>query len=305
MPERFKLPAIKVYDGKSDPQDHLDHFNDFIELHLVSNLAKCRVFDVTLTRGAKKWFRSIPAGSITSWQQLSTSFLRHFQATRKIAIPLVHLGNLKQKQGETLKSYINYFNDMSNFVTWSPDARILAHLTNGVLLEISFWDELQQKECRKVDEFYRKACKYLKLEDTKEALCKIKGTTTGKNNNLERGVDDQKRQGKRRGENKRAKSLKKQKNGPLENKGSLPKYKNYHSLTASLDHVYTIKDRNLYRPPEPMKGDRVRRDIKRNCVFHKDIGHTTDKCVALKDEIKRLIRVGYFKEFMNEPQAAN
>ena len=56
----FKLPAIKAYDGKSDPQDHLDHFNDLMELHLVSKLAKCRVFVVTLMKGAKRWFRSIP-----------------------------------------------------------------------------------------------------------------------------------------------------------------------------------------------------------------------------------------------------
>ena len=54
-----------------------------------------------------------------------------------------------------------------------------------------------------------------------------------------------------------------------------------------------------------MKGDKVCRDIKRNCAFHKDIGHTMDKCVALKDEIERLIRVGYFKEFIDEPQATN
>ena len=54
-----------------------------------------------------------------------------------------------------------------------------------------------------------------------------------------------------------------------------------------------------------MKGDWVRRDIKRNYAFQKDIRHTTDKCVALKDEIERLIRAGYFKEFVDEPQAAN
>ena len=88
-----------------------------MELHLVSELAKSRVFAITLTVGAKKWFRSIPAGSVSNWQQLSTSFLQHFQVTRKTVIPLAHLRNVKQKKGETLKSYINYFNDMSNFVT--------------------------------------------------------------------------------------------------------------------------------------------------------------------------------------------
>ena len=54
-----------------------------------------------------------------------------------------------------------------------------------------------------------------------------------------------------------------------------------------------------------MKGDRVLRDIKRNYGFHKDTWHTTNKCVALKGEIKRLIRAGCFKEFMDEPQVAN
>ena len=52
-----------------------------------------------------------------------------------------------------------------------------------------------------------------------------------------------------------------------------------------------------------MKNERTRRDIKRNCAFHKDIGHTTDRCVALKDEIERLIRADHFKEFVDEQHA--
>ena len=74
-PKGFKLPTIKAYKTKSDPQDHLDHFNDFIELHLVSEMAKCRVFTITLTSGTKKWLRAILSRSVASWQQLSTSFL--------------------------------------------------------------------------------------------------------------------------------------------------------------------------------------------------------------------------------------
>ena len=64
LPEGFKLPTIKMYEGKSDPQDHLDHFNDLMELHLVSDNAKGRVFAVTLSSGAKKWFRSMALVSI-------------------------------------------------------------------------------------------------------------------------------------------------------------------------------------------------------------------------------------------------
>ena len=75
---------------------------------------------------------------ISSWQQLSTSFVQHFQATRKGDVLLAHVGNMNQKKSETPKSYINRFNEMSNFMTWSPDARVLAHLTNGVPPETPF-----------------------------------------------------------------------------------------------------------------------------------------------------------------------
>ena len=49
-----------------------------------------------------------------------------------------------------------------------------------------------------------------------------------------------------------------------------------------------------------MKGDKVRRDVKRNCAFHKDIGHNTDRFVAMKDKIERLIWAVHFKEFVDE-----
>ena len=47
LPKGFKLLNIKAYEGKANPQDHLDHFNDLMELHMMSDLAKCRVFVVT------------------------------------------------------------------------------------------------------------------------------------------------------------------------------------------------------------------------------------------------------------------
>ena len=48
---------------------------------------------------------------------------------------------------------------------------------------------------------------------------------------------------------------------------------------------------------------RSRKDVKKNCAYHKNIGHNTMKCSALRDEIERLIRAGHFKELLDvEPQ---
>ena len=80
-------------------------------------------------------------------------------------------------------------------------------------------------------------------------------------------------------------------------------YTNYHALNAPQDHIYAISNKNMFRKPDEMRGNRSRRDVKKNCAYHKDIGHNTVKCNALRDEIERLIVAGYFKEFLeNEPQ---
>ena len=72
-----------------------------------------------------------------------------------------------------------------------------------------------------------------------------------------------------------------------------------------MDHIYVVIDRSLHRQPEAMKGDRSQRDVKRNYALHIDIRHNTKRCVALKDEIERLIKAGHFKEFIDEPHMAN
>ena len=77
-----------------------------------------------------------------------------------------------------------------------------------------------------MDEFYGKACKYLKLKDSKEALRKAKGVAANKKNDPRTMSDSNKGQDKRWGEDKCSKSPKKQRSGPIENRGLPPKCTN-------------------------------------------------------------------------------
>ena len=63
-----------------------------------------------------------------------------------------------------------------------------------------------------------------------------------------------------------------------------------------------MTDKNLYAKLDVINSNRSCRDVRKNCAFRKDIRHNTEKCTALMDEIERLIRAEYFKEFLeNEP----
>ena len=72
-----------------------------------------------------------------------------------------------------MKFYLNHFTTKQSRVRRALDVGVLSHLTNGLLPETPFWDKLQQ-ECRSVSEFYKKASNFLKLENLKEALHKLK-----------------------------------------------------------------------------------------------------------------------------------
>ena len=48
LPSGFKMPQIPSYKGKTNPCDHLDVFNDQMELLQVNDLAKCHCFAITL-----------------------------------------------------------------------------------------------------------------------------------------------------------------------------------------------------------------------------------------------------------------
>ncbi|PON85796.1 hypothetical protein TorRG33x02_184050 [Trema orientale] len=54
---RFKLPTINTFDRKTDPQDHMNHFNDLMELHQVDDLACYKCFTITLI-GPEETLRS-------------------------------------------------------------------------------------------------------------------------------------------------------------------------------------------------------------------------------------------------------
>ena len=88
-----------------------------------------------------------------------------------------------------------------------------------------------------------------------------------------------------------------------ENKAPLPKYTNYHSLNALVDHIYAVTDKNLNKKPEAMKSNRSQRDVKKNYGFHKDIWHNTKRSIVLKDEIESLIRVGTSRSSWMSPKS--
>ena len=65
----------------------------------------------------------------------------------------------------------------------------------------------------------------------------------------------------------------------------------YIPLNASLSQILDqSKGGENFKWPGRLKGDPHKRDKSKYCDFHKDHGHTTDECKALKYEVEELIK---------------
>ena len=79
------------------------------------------------------------------------------------------------------------------------------------------------------------------------------------------------------------------------------KYTNYAYLTASHEDVLlVVEPSGVFKWPDPLLRDRSKRNQNKYYRFHKDIGHTTEECITMKDEIEKLICHGYLQDYIND-----
>lgn len=77
-----QLPTMELYDGSSDPNDHLLAFESVLLYKGASTSIMCRTFLLSLKSTTLKWFQSLPSRSIDLWLDLREKF-RPAYATNK------------------------------------------------------------------------------------------------------------------------------------------------------------------------------------------------------------------------------
>nr|GEZ14109.1 hypothetical protein [Tanacetum cinerariifolium] len=77
--DQHKMPTnIKVYEGITDPKDHLNRFSNAANLGEWIILIWCRTFQQTLNEFVRGWFERLPPGSIHEWFDLREAFMTRY-----------------------------------------------------------------------------------------------------------------------------------------------------------------------------------------------------------------------------------
>ncbi|VFQ69611.1 unnamed protein product [Cuscuta campestris] len=163
LPDNFKTPQIKAYNGTTDPQDHLARFGANVVMYAYPEEIKCRYFLATLEGQACEWFHKLPKGSIDKWSDLAHKFLEHFASSRRQKLPFSHLLNVKIRKGEQLREFINRWEKEARDVQGADDQALIAML-QAALPQGDVCKELRRNPLSTYQEMLARA-KYLALEE--------------------------------------------------------------------------------------------------------------------------------------------
>ncbi|XP_065636564.1 uncharacterized protein LOC136070488 [Quercus suber] len=164
LPHKFRMLHIDSYDGVKDPLDHLETFKTLMHLQGVADEIMCRAFPTTLKDPARVWFSQLMPNSISTFKELSAQFTTYFIGGHRYKKSTACLMSIKQRDEETLRSYITRFNKEALSIVEADDKILVAAFTNG-LRKGKFLFSLYKNDLKTMSEVLYRATKYMNVED--------------------------------------------------------------------------------------------------------------------------------------------
>ena len=115
-PHPFQEPVFKVFDGKSNPFNHLCYYHQMMAYWSDVDATLCRSFSSSLGEKGLEWYKRLPEGQIRDFNELSELFLDRFHSARHSPKTLEDMYALRMRKSETLRSYVDRYWDLSDEV---------------------------------------------------------------------------------------------------------------------------------------------------------------------------------------------
>ena len=105
LPRCFHQPTFSMYNGRTDPVEHVSQFKQKMAVYSQDETLLCRVFPSSLGPMPMGWFDGLRTNSISSFKKLIQSFYSWFITCSRIPQPLDSLLSMTMREGESVRSY--------------------------------------------------------------------------------------------------------------------------------------------------------------------------------------------------------
>ena len=167
-PRRFHQPTFTIYNGRTDPVEHVRHFNQRMVVYSKDEALMCNVFPSSLGPVAMRWFDGLKTGSINSFKELTQAFGSYFITCTKVPRSLDSLLSLSMREGETLKTYSDRYWEMYNEIEGNFEDVAISTFKSGLPTEHGLKKSLTGKPVTSLRQLMDRIDKYKKVEEDQQ-----------------------------------------------------------------------------------------------------------------------------------------
>ena len=154
-----------MYDGSSNPYDHMLHFNQAMILNTRNDRFLCKVFPASMKGPALAWFHKLPIGSLNSFDELWAAFFSQYLCSIRQKGNINSLQSIFKRDDESIRDFTRRFGQaVQQIDTYSMDA-VLQNFRRSFGSTTPFFQSLSLEPPATIEELYRQADKYYTLED--------------------------------------------------------------------------------------------------------------------------------------------
>ena len=164
-PRGFSIPSFAMYDGSSDPYDHMLHFNQAMVLKAGDDRLLCKVFPANLKGPALAWFHKLPRGSLNSFGELWAAFISQYLCSVRQKGNISSLQAILKREEEAIRDFTRMFRQaVQQIDIYSMDV-ILQNFRRSFGPTTPFFQSLSLDPPATMEKLYRRANKFSMLED--------------------------------------------------------------------------------------------------------------------------------------------
>ena len=108
-PRGFSIPPFAMYDGSSDPYDHMLHYNQAMILSAGDDRLLCKVFPASLKVPTLAWFHKLPRGSVNTFGKLWATFVSQYLCSVRQKGNISSLQSILKREDESIRDFTHIF----------------------------------------------------------------------------------------------------------------------------------------------------------------------------------------------------
>ncbi|GJV96071.1 reverse transcriptase domain-containing protein [Tanacetum coccineum] len=299
-PEYVMPTNITLYDGSTDPADHLNRFSMAANSGEWPMPVWCRMFQQTLDGGARGWLESFPLNSINEWCQLTKAFTNIYSIRRACYKEPHEITKVMRRANETLPAFKERWTVETGLIMGVPEVMKIS----------SFIDSIKSPELAKrfssnisktVDEMMRRVDEFVRA---KEAYARTE-LLPGESRDIHRRLSFPAgpRDVHQRLTFSTSTRKQRQPKAPYPQRDQANKAVPVLSLDSLIKCPKEIlaTETQLQLPaPRPVANLLRTGDPDKYCDYHQDKGHHTNDCIQLRKQLEIALESGKLNHLMKD-----